>query len=510
MPAQPSAPLTHDDAGARAHESRFPDNVTGVRVVDGYGVKISVRRRMLVVEDGIGRQRRQTTHARATCPFRRLLILGHTGYISLEAIRWCWDLGIGIVHIDADRNLLLTSARRDVATNRLRRVQAFAPYTELGVEAARLVMRSKLAGQQDVARNLSGGCGDAAVSTIGDALRAVEAASTLDDVLAAESTAAFAYWDTWSRLPLRFASRGGREVPGHWATFGIRSSPISGTRRHAATPANALLNYAYALLEAETTLALHASGLDPALGIWHRDEAGRDSLALDVMEAARPAADRLVLRLLTDGALRPRDFYETRRGACRVLPPLSHHLATWMSTLAGAIEPTVLQLGRLFDRTVDVEDAGGVLFARPRRSEHRRASVRSTWPGQHVIRACRVCGVVLPVGSRDAHCENCAPHRPPSADAAHRDAGARVTQARRDSIRRQRVAALEWDRHNTRPNPAIFQVEILPHLQGISYSALARATGLSRRYTKLIATGQATPHPMHWAAFRSAGQARSI
>jgi hypothetical protein len=59
-------------------------------------------------------------------------------------------------------------------------------------------------------------------------------------------------------------------------TVGARTSPISGKQRHAANPANALLNYAYALLEAETTLALHASGLDPALGIWHTDERHRD------------------------------------------------------------------------------------------------------------------------------------------------------------------------------------------------------------------------------------------
>jgi hypothetical protein len=58
--------------------------------------------------------------------------------------------------------------------------------------------------------------------------------------------------------------------------FGTRSSPISGSKRYAANPANALLNYTYALLEAETTLALHASGLDPALGIQAHLDAFED------------------------------------------------------------------------------------------------------------------------------------------------------------------------------------------------------------------------------------------
>ena len=101
---QPDTP-SRDGVG-EADESLFP-SVAAVRVVDGYGVKITVYRARLRVEDGIGRQRRSQTYSRATCPFRRLLTLGHTGYISLEAVRWCWDLDIDIIQIDADRNLLL-------------------------------------------------------------------------------------------------------------------------------------------------------------------------------------------------------------------------------------------------------------------------------------------------------------------------------------------------------------------------------------------------------------------
>jgi hypothetical protein len=104
-----------------------------------------------------------------------------------------------------------------------------------------------------------------------------------------------------------------------------------------------------------------------------------------------------------------------------------------------------------------------------------------------------------------ARVAGCAPNRATDASAAQRVAGSRVTQARRDSIRRQRLASLEWDKsHPTRPDPAEFTREILPQLAGVSYSALSRASGLSRRYCKLIATGQYVPHPVHWDALRSA------
>ena len=36
-------------------------------------------------------------------------------------------------------------------------------------------------------------------------------------------------------------------------------------------PANAMLNYLYAVLESEARLAIAALGLDPGLGFWHVD-----------------------------------------------------------------------------------------------------------------------------------------------------------------------------------------------------------------------------------------------
>ena len=81
------------------------------------------------------------------------------------------------------------------------------------MHAARLVMTAKLAGQQDVARDLPDGEGAAA--TIGDSLTAVEAAaSALNDLLAAESWAAFAYRDAWSRVPPRFRQPRQSRCPG--------------------------------------------------------------------------------------------------------------------------------------------------------------------------------------------------------------------------------------------------------------------------------------------------------
>src|SRR5205823_6366200 len=108
-------------------------------------------------------------------------------------------------------------------------------------------------------------------------------AETLDDLRAAESTAALTYWSAWSRLRVRFHRRDEPRVPVRWRRFDRRGSEITGSPRVATDPTNAILNYLYALLETETVIACRAVGLDPGLGILHADAPARSSLALDVM-----------------------------------------------------------------------------------------------------------------------------------------------------------------------------------------------------------------------------------
>ena len=59
----------------------------GVLVMSGYGLRISVERKHLVVEDGFGRDRRRGALHRATSGLRRLVVLGHTGFVTLNALR---------------------------------------------------------------------------------------------------------------------------------------------------------------------------------------------------------------------------------------------------------------------------------------------------------------------------------------------------------------------------------------------------------------------------------------
>lgn len=100
------------------------------------------------------------------------------------------------------------------------------------------------------------------------------------------------------------------------ATFFPPAAPFERrSRRPPHNPANALLSFGYSLLTHETTTALHAAGLDPALGFLHEPEPGRPSLALDLIEPFRaPVADGLALDLLNHGTLRSDTHFEPREG----------------------------------------------------------------------------------------------------------------------------------------------------------------------------------------------------
>jgi hypothetical protein len=90
----------------------------------------------------------------------------------------------------------------------------------------------------------------------------------------------------------------------------MRNSPLTASPRHAANPANAILNYLYALLESEARLAAAAVGLDPGLRFLHVDAGSRDSLACDLIKPVRPEVDAYVLDWLRREPLKREWFFE--------------------------------------------------------------------------------------------------------------------------------------------------------------------------------------------------------
>jgi CRISPR-associated protein Cas1 len=93
------------------------------------------------------------------------------------------------------------------------------------------------------------------------------------------------------------------------------------SRRPPHNAPNAVLSYAYTLLAAEAESALHAAGLDPAIGLFHEPADRRASLALDLIEPFRaPVADAMAIDLFSHGILSPDAHFRPHNGGIYLSP----------------------------------------------------------------------------------------------------------------------------------------------------------------------------------------------
>jgi CRISPR-associated endonuclease Cas1 len=488
-----------------------------VLIVDGYATSLRIERSRLVVRSGSGRTVGEQTFSR-TDGLARLVLFGRAGIVSLAAFGWLADLGVGVICLDRDGRTLAVSGQPGRDEPKLRRAQALAADNEIGSAIAKSLLISKLTGQLQVAGDLPDL--DAALTAraaITAALAELTEADTVEAMRLAESHAARAYWQAWSGVPLTFAHKDADRVPSNWRAFGSRTSPLSGGPRLAVTPGSALLNFLYALAEQEATLAVRALGLDPGLGIVHHDQPARASLALDLLEAIRPAIDRYLLALLEEHTFAAHDFHESRRGSVRILPPLTHQLAQTLPVWAKHLAPTAEQVAEMLleGRPTPLTQARRSASRAHRRRKHPRHQP----PAPRLPAACRTCGTPLPNADR-SHCDEClhaiqaeqragfatagpaalARQRADGHDPAH---GGAASKRRSQTMHKRQLEAAAWEQqHDKAIDPTDFEREILPLLQGVPLSRLAQLTGLSLRYVSLIRRGERVPHPRHWEMFR--------
>ncbi len=96
--------------------------------------------------------------------------------------------------------------------------------------------------------------------------------------------------------------------------------------QHPATDvANALFNYSYGMLYGKVEGALIKAGIDPYVGVMHRDDYNRPVLVYDVIELYRVWIDYVVAMLLRQHAITD-DHYSTRPDGSYWLEPLGRRI----------------------------------------------------------------------------------------------------------------------------------------------------------------------------------------
>ena len=519
----------------------------GTLVADGYGISLRVLYGKLHVEDGIADRRRALVLDRAGSGLERLVLLGKTGSLTLEALAWLRAIGAALVHLGPDGALLAHSVPFGYDGHPIRRAQALATTTGLDVVLARELIARKLDGQRANLVRLGVREGVTPDLRTFDALRgALDRTSTIDEVRLCEAKAAALYWNAWSAISMRLRGRDLARIPARWARYDARASVLTGGPRAATNPVNALLNYLYALLEAESRLALLAAGLDPTLGVLHADQRNRDSFALDALEPVRPDVDAFVLDLLETRVFTSHDFVELPNGVCRIRAPLTHDLALTLPGWRLLVTPIVTHLAHAFRTALldrmeitkpRTQTTGGRLAqalalaapsplrSTPHKPSEPRPYASNAWNAPRpeglalIPAACASCGKPV-LKRRRRYCEACVPGarraRAERAIATAREAlatqalvaradprasataNAQRGEANAEHHRRNRQWAKE---HPEQRDRAWFLREITPKLDGYSLKAIAQATGLSLAASSRFRAGARVPHPRHWDAF---------
>jgi ribosomal protein L37E len=252
----------------------------------------------------------------------------------------------------------------------------------------------------------------------------------------------------------------------------------------------------------------------------HTDIRNRDSLALDLLEPLRPLVERHILKLLASRHFTRADFHETRQGACRLLPPLTHELANHTTEYAQAVAPLAEQVAHALASSSPGKIALTTPLSRANISAVQKRGNKPRTPSAiapaRTMPSCKSCGTKLFNKTRQ-YCTACSTvtraalheQRVQNSTAVLAQARAegrdpsQTTEARakrRESLLAAKAAKREWTADDSAPAITEQQLyeQVLPRLAHVPLSKIERATGFSNSSCSRIRSGRMTPHPRHW------------
>lgn len=312
---------------------------SSVWVADGSNVKVTVRNGCLSVVDGPPGQQRARMLARVPREVTRLIILARRGYISLEALRWVNDCRMSVTHLAEDITMTSGSHEGDW---RLAKAQLDPP-----LALAHYLIGEKIRGQAQV---IIRRYGENPVSRdLRELSESITDAFNVQMVRGYEGKAGTIYWDMWRHaVRINWTPSDLVIVPAHWRTYPGRPTMAHAwkSNRYATDPINAMLNYAYKVLESETLHACRSVGLHPDFGVIHPGKTDRHAFVLDLMEPVRPFCDSLVWHAAERiqpalGEVRYFDrrwCHELRDGQVVLDPPLTHEISGWCSDIGSVVQ----------------------------------------------------------------------------------------------------------------------------------------------------------------------------
>ena len=279
--------------------------------LSGFNVSLSVDRARLQVRDGIQQPNVEPERFQVqprNAHFDSVVIDGHSGAISLDAIKWLMRHDIPIFVLDYNGTLLSSTLPREPVNGPLKiaQVEAYKDSRKRFYIAKKLI-EAKARRTLDTIGWLETRYGKLDKrAELDSELKRLEKSGDLRNLMMVEGRIADVYWRYLQEtLPekLNFTSR-------------IRETH----QRNASDPVNCLLNYSYAILESQCRKALNSVGLDPTIGFLHEPRQVKYALVYDFQEPFRWLVDTAVISCLEHEEFGQKDFFRTDSYVMRLKP----------------------------------------------------------------------------------------------------------------------------------------------------------------------------------------------
>lgn len=278
-------------------------------LLNGHGIDMRVSGAKLHVKDG--RFSTDEPEKYVFSPKRidvdSIIIYGRDGNLTVDAIRWLIKHNVQISILNWDGKLLTTMLPPESTNVKTRFAQYHAFEDEkVRVKIAKNFIEAKFDKSLVVLDYLKQRYPEIEYDFSPD-LKKLDSAKKINDILGVEGGVAYKYWNEFSKA-----------IPDKYDY----ESRVDQSRRAtgAGDMVNAMLNYGYALLEAECLRTINAVGLDPHVGFLHEMNTGKNSLAYDMQEPFRFLVDFAVISLIESERMENKDFIRTENYSLRLRP----------------------------------------------------------------------------------------------------------------------------------------------------------------------------------------------
>ena len=293
-------------------------------LITGFGTSVNVDKRKLIITNRLKGTRLEFFPHKIS--HDGIIIDGHTGNITFEAMRWLSKHNINLTLLNWNGQLLANVMPEQPKSGKLR-IKQYQKYldSEARFEIALKIVQVKVEHSLNLLEELSRFYESVDIAKIKKAaekedlfLLGIMKNSEKQDI-SKSIKQLMTYEGRIAGISNDHLVKIFTELYPEF-NFTGRKNKSNSRNYNASDEINALLNYGYAILESEIRKAINSVGLDYSIGFLHEINQSRTPLVYDIQELFRWLIDVSVIQLLEEKKTKKSDFiitenYHTRLGA---------------------------------------------------------------------------------------------------------------------------------------------------------------------------------------------------